>query len=162
MTVSEDNGPIRVLLADDHKIVREGIYYILEREPDIAVVAQAENGRMAVQLALELLPDVILMDMGMPEMNGIEATDRITTETLECKVIILSMYSDKRFVTQALKAGAKGYLLKGCAASELVHAIRTVAANDLYVCSKIVEVIVDNYVKESQGEIAKSSVELSP
>ena len=162
MPIKRNNNTIRVLLADDHKIVREGIFYILEREPDIDVIGQAEDGRSAVQMALELVPDVILMDMGMPEMNGIEAAGRIAAERPQCRVIILSMYSDKRFVTQALKVGAKGYLLKGCAADEMVLAIRTVADNDMYICSKILEVIVDNYVKESPAEIDKSSVDLSP
>ena len=112
MLINKENASIRVLLADDHKIVREGIFYILDREQDIDVVGQAEDGKSVVQMALELLPDVILMDMGMPEMNGIEATSRIIAEIPQCKVIILSMYSDKRFVTQALKVGAKGYILE--------------------------------------------------
>lgn len=162
MSVNKHKTTIRVLLADDHKIVREGIFYILDRELDIDVVGQAEDGKSAVQMALELLPDVILMDMGMPEMNGIEATGRIIAEMPQCRVIILSMYSDKRFVTQALKIGAKGYILKGCASGELVQAIRAVANDEMYICSEILEVIVDNYVKESPGEIAKSTVDLSP
>lgn len=153
---------IRILLADDHKIVREGIFFILDREPGIEVIGQAEDGESAVKKAMELLPDVILMDMGMPQMNGIEATMQILAEVPQCKVIILSMYSDKRFVTQALKVGAKGYILKGCASSELVQAIRSVAIGEMYICSQILEVIVDNYVKYSPVEIAKSSEELSP
>lgn len=162
MQVNNDNVTIKVLLADDHKIVREGIFYILDREEDIDVVGQAEDGKSTVQMALKLLPDVILMDMGMPEMNGIEATGQIIAELPQCRVIILSMYSDKRFVTQALKVGAKGYILKGCASGELVQAIRAVANDEMYICSEILEVIVDNYVKESPGEIAKTTVELSP
>lgn len=152
---------IRVILADDHNIVRDGISYILEREPDISVIAQAENGRAAVKLATELSPDVVLMDMGMPEMNGIEATRRIVDEMKKCNVVILSMYSDKRFVKQALAAGAKGYLLKGCAGAELISAIRAVADNELYVCSKIVEVIVNNYVKQTHGDISASTADLT-
>lgn len=154
---------IRVLLADDHNIVRDGISHILEKEPDISVIAQADNGRVAVKLAMELSPDIILMDMGMPVMNGIEATRRIVDATEECNVIILSMYSDKRFVQQALAAGAKGYLLKGCAGAELISAIRAVACNELYVCSKIVEVIVNNYVKQQTfGDISVSVADLTP
>ena len=153
---------IRVLLADDHNIVRDGIAHILEKEPDISVVAQAENGREAVKLAMELAPDLVLMDMGMPDMNGIEATRRIEAGVGGCNVIILSMYSDKRFVKQALAAGARGYLLKGCAGAELVSAIRAVAVNELYVCSQIVEVVVNNYVKQARGHISASNADLSP
>ncbi len=153
---------IRVLLADDHNIVRDGISHILEKEPDISVIAQAENGRVAVKLAMELSPDIVLMDMGMPEMNGIEATRRIVDTMENCSVVILSMYSDKRFVRQALAAGAKGYLLKGCAGAELIRAIRAVAGKEVYVCSKIVDVIVNNYVKQSHGDLSASAADLTP
>jgi DNA-binding NarL/FixJ family response regulator len=140
---------IRVLLADDHKIVREGLMSLLEKEPDIDVVAMADNGRTAVQLAGELKPDVAVLDIAMPEMNGIEATRRISRDDPEIKVLALSMHSARRFVTEALSAGAKGYLLKDCAAEELVRAIRTVAGNETYLSPKVAGLIVKDYLKHS-------------
>jgi len=138
---------IRVLLADDHKIVREGLRSLLEKEPDIDVIAMADNGRMAVQLAGKLMPDVAVIDIAMPEMNGIEATRRILGDNPETKVLTLSMHSARRFVTEALAAGAKGYLLKDCASEELVRAIRIVAANETYLSPKVAEMIVKDYMK---------------
>jgi DNA-binding NarL/FixJ family response regulator len=140
---------IRVLLADDHNIVREGLMSLLEKEPDIDVVAMADNGRTAVQLAGELKPDVAVLDIAMPEMNGIEATRRISRDDPEIKVLALSMHSARRFVTEALSAGAKGYLLKDCAAEELVRAIRTVAVNETYLSPKVAGLIVKDYLKHS-------------
>jgi len=140
---------IRVLLADDHKIVREGLMSLLEKEPDIDVVAMADNGRTAVQLAGELKPDVAVLDIAMPEMNGIEATRRISRDDPQVKVLALSMHSARRFVTEALSAGAKGYLLKDCAAEELVRAIRTVAGNETYLSPKVAGLIVKDYLKHS-------------
>lgn len=138
---------IRVLLADDHKIVREGLRFILEMESDINVVAEAGTGRMAVQLAMEIEPDVAVIDVAMPEMNGIEATRRILCEKPDIKVLALSMHSARRFVEEALAAGAKGYLLKDCASEELVRAIRTVAAGETYLSPKVADMIVKGYMK---------------
>jgi len=140
---------IRVLLADDHNIVREGLMSLLEKEPDIDIVAMADNGRTAVQLAGEMKPNVAVLDIAMPEMNGIEATRRISQDVPEIKVLALSMHSARRFVTEALSAGAKGYLLKDCAAEELVRAIRTVAANETYLSPKVAGLIVKDYLKHS-------------
>ena len=140
---------IRVLLADDHNIVREGLRSLLEKDPEIEVVAMADNGRTAVQLAGELKPDVAVLDIAMPEMNGIEATRRISRDDPEIKVLALSMHSARRFVTEALSAGAKGYLLKDCAAEELVRAIRTVAGNETYLSPKVAGLIVKDYLKHS-------------
>jgi DNA-binding NarL/FixJ family response regulator len=140
---------IRVLLADDHKIVREGLRSLLEKDPEIEVVAMADNGRTAVQLAGELKPDVAVLDIAMPEMNGIEATRRISRDDPEIRVLALSMHSARRFVTEALSAGAKGYLLKDCAAEELVRAIRTVAGNETYLSPKVAGLIVKDYLKHS-------------
>ncbi len=140
---------IRVLLADDHNIVREGLRSLLEKEPDIDIVAMADNGRTAVQLAAELKPDVAVLDIAMPEMNGIEATRRISRDDPQVKVLALSMHSARRFVTEALSAGAKGYLLKDCAAEELVRAIRTVAGNETYLSPKVAGLIVKDYLKHS-------------
>jgi two-component system response regulator NreC len=137
---------IRILLADDHKIVREGLRALLAKQIGIEVIAEAEDGRTTVQMARELLPDVVIMDIAMPDMNGIEATRRITTETLGIKVISLSMHSDRRFVVEMLKAGASGFLLKDCALEELAHAIHAVAANRIYLSPGIADVVIKDYV----------------
>ncbi len=138
---------IKVLLADDHKIVREGLRSLLEKEERISVLALADNGRMAVRLAKETQPDVVVMDIAMPDMNGIEATRRLVSENPEMKVLALSMHSARRLVVEALTAGAKGYLLKDCAAEELVRAIRTVAAGKVYLSPDVADQIVKDYVK---------------
>jgi DNA-binding NarL/FixJ family response regulator len=137
---------IRILLADDHKIVREGLRALLAKQIGIEVIAEAEDGRTTVQMARELLPDVVIMDIAMPDMNGIEATRRITTETLGIKVISLSMHSDRRFVVEMLKAGASGFLLKDCALEELAHAIHAVTANRIYLSPGIADVMIKDYV----------------
>ncbi len=137
----------RIILADDHRIVREGLRSLLDEQPDVEVVAQAEDGRTAVQLAQKLSPDVVIMDIGMPALNGIEATRRIVAEVPGVKVIALSMHSDRRFVAEMFKAGASGYLLKDCAFEELARAINTVVANQLYLSPEIADVVVEDYVR---------------
>jgi DNA-binding NarL/FixJ family response regulator len=136
---------IRVLIGDDHKIVRQGLRSLLEKQPDIEVIAEAEDGRTAVRLAQEMMPNVVVMDVAMPDLNGIEATHQILTNAPDTKVIALSMYSDKRVILNMLRAGASGYLPKDCAFEELVQAIRAVAANKTYLSPTIVDVMVKNY-----------------
>jgi DNA-binding NarL/FixJ family response regulator len=138
---------IRILLADDHMIVREGMRSLLEKENDMEVVAVADNGRMALKLAGELRPDVVVMDIAMPEMNGIEATRRLSGDMPGIRVLILSMHSARRFVVETLAAGARGYLLKDCASEELVRGIRTVAADETYLSPKVADIIVRDYMK---------------
>jgi two-component system, NarL family, response regulator NreC len=121
---------IRIILADDHKIVRDGLRSLLEQQPDMEVIAEAENGQRAVELVKELAPDVVIMDIAMPEMNGIEATRRITHQDSGVKVIALSMYSDKRFTAEMLKAGAVSYLQKDCAFEQLARTVRSVVSRD--------------------------------
>lgn len=123
---------ISVLLVDDHKIVREGLGYLLSREKGIRVVAEAESGLLSVQLAKQFLPDVIVMDISMPVMSGIEATRLLRREIPDCRVLVLSMHSDSSFVDEALKAGAMGYILKDCASENLVKAIHSVAKGEPY------------------------------
>ncbi|KAF0215127.1 MAG: LuxR family transcriptional [Geobacteraceae bacterium] len=144
---------IKVLIADDHAIVREGMKSLLGKDSHIDVVAEANNGREAVQRAKEHLPDLVLMDMNMPEMNGFEATRRIITETPEARVLIYSVHADMRFVFEAMRAGAKGYLLGGCNAEELIHATRTCAANRLYISEEINAVIVKDYMRQSSESL---------
>ena len=134
---------IRVFLADDHKIVRDGLRSLLDSETDLQVVGDASNGREAVKLAKELLPDVVIMDVSMRELNGFEATRQIIAEVSSVKVLTLSMHSDKRFVRRMLEAGALGYLLKDTAFEELSVAVRTVVANEIYLGSGISGVVVN-------------------
>lgn len=136
---------IQILLADDHKITRDGLKALLESQKNMTVIGEAENGRKAVRLALELHPDVIVMDINMPELNGIEATRQIRTELPEAKIIALSMYSDKRYVVGMLKAGVSGYLLKNCAFDELVSAILAVVNNQNYMSPKIADTVMKDY-----------------
>lgn len=142
---------IRILLADDHGIVRQGLRSLLEKEPDIEVVGEADDGRKALGLVRELLPDVIVMDVAMPNLNGADATRRIVREFPKVKVIALSMHSSRAFVADMLKAGASGYILKECPVDELIKAIRAVAAGDKHLSSKVTDVVVSDYVKRLSG-----------
>ncbi len=142
---------IRILIADDHQILRQGLRTLLEKEPDMEVVAEAEDGRKTVIMVNELTPHVVIMDVNMPDLNGIEATRQILTEYPEMKVIALSMHADRRFVINMLKAGAHGYLLKDCAFEELAQAIRLVMANKTYLSPGVAEIVVKDYVNRLPG-----------
>jgi two-component system response regulator NreC len=137
---------IRVLIADDHKIMLAGLRSLLEKQTDIEVVAEAENGRKAVQKAQETKPDIVVMDVSMPDLNGIEATTQIIESVPETRVVALSMHSDKRFVMGMLRAGASGYLLKDCASQELANAIHQVAGGKKYLSPEITGVVIDDYL----------------
>ncbi len=140
-------GTTTILLADDHKIVREGLRTLIEKHrPAMEVVAEADDGRTAVQLAGKMRPDVVLMDIGMPGLNGIDATRQIVAENPDVKVIALSMHSDRRFILEMFMAGAAGYLLKDCAFEELIQAIRTVTAKKAYLSSQLAETMIKDYV----------------
>ena len=136
----------KILLADDHKITREGLRSLLEKQSDMEVVAEAEEGHEAVRLVREIHPDIAIMDVTMPDLNGIEATQKIVSECPNVKVIALSMHSDTLFVTEMLKSGASGYLLKDCAFEELTRAIHTVLDGKLYLSPAISDVVVDGYL----------------
>lgn len=153
---------IKLMVVDDHSIVREGVRILLEKSPDLCVVAEADNGKKALELAADLAPHVVLMDMVMPGMNGIEATQRLRAEHPEVRVLILSMHKDKRFVSQAFRAGAKGYLLKDCASAELVQAVRRVAAGEMYVCHGIIGVVMDDYVTRLPESLTQPEILLTP
>jgi two-component system, NarL family, response regulator NreC len=137
---------IRILLADDHKITRQGLRSLLEKQQDMEVVAEAENGRTAVRLTGEIAPDVVIMDLTMPDLNGVEATRQIVADSPDVKVIALSMHSDSLFVTEMLKSGAAGYLLKDCAFEELAKAIRIVLEGKIYLSPSISGVVVEDYI----------------
>jgi len=138
---------IKVLLVDDHAIIREGLRSLLEKQPEMEVIADTDDGRKAVELVRELLPDIVIMDITMPGLNGIEATRQITAEFPDVKVIALSIHSKRRFVADMLSAGATGYILKECLFDELVQAIKAVAAGGRYLSPRITDVVVSDYVK---------------
>jgi two-component system response regulator NreC len=142
---------IRIILADDHKILLQGLKTLIEQEPDMEVVGEAEDGLKAVTMARELIPHVVVMDIKMPELNGIEATQQILSEVSDVKVIALSMYADRRFVGNVLKTGACGYLLKDCAFEELARAIRLAISNKTYLSPGIAEIVVKDYATLNSG-----------
>jgi two-component system response regulator NreC len=140
---------INVMIADDHQIVREGLRAMLEKEYDIKVVGEAVDGRMTERLARELVPDVIIMDVAMPDLNGIEATRQIVAELPGVKIIAISMHDDRRFVLNMFKAGAVGYMLKDCAFKDLAKAIRVVMSNKTYLSHEIADIVLKDYLASS-------------
>ena len=140
---------IKILLADDHKIVFDSLKSLLDRQPDMKVVGGAEDGRVAVARVHELKPDVVIMDVSMPNLNGIEATRQIMNQNSETKIIALSMHADKQFVTGILSAGASGYLTKNCSFDELLTAIRAVAANKKYLCPEVTGIVIDESLSDT-------------
>jgi DNA-binding NarL/FixJ family response regulator len=143
---------IKILLADDHQIMRDGLRSLIEQQGGMEVVAEAENGRAAVKLTRKFRPDVIVMDINMPDLNGIDATRQIVAEFPGTKVIAFSMYTDHQFVAGALKAGVSGYLQKDSAFEELERAIRTVISNQTYLSPKITGEVVGGYVEKLVAE----------
>jgi DNA-binding NarL/FixJ family response regulator len=140
---------IRILLADDHRIVHDSLKPLLDKRDDIEVIAVAENGRIAVKLTQDLKPDVVILDITMPDLNGIEATHQITSQCPKTKVIVLSMHTDRRYVTGALNAGASGYLTKSCSFDELVSAIQSVSANKKYLSPEISGIVIEESLSPS-------------
>lgn len=153
--------PIRVLLVDDHALVRAGIRSLLEKLPGLEVVAEAGDGLEALRLVAEHHPQVVLMDIAMPELNGLEATRRLAQDSPDVPVIILSIYSDEEHVYQALQAGASGYLLKDAAIEELEMAIRAVAHGETYLSPPISKPVIMEYVRRTNARPGSSEI-LSP
>jgi two-component system response regulator NreC len=153
---------IKVVIADDHQIVREGLRAMLEKEHDIKVVGEAVDGRMTERLARELVPDVIIMDVAMPDLNGIEATRQIVAELPGVKIIALSMHDDRRFVLNMFKAGAAGYMLKDCAFKDLAKAIRVVMTHKTYLSHEIADIVVKDYLASSSPTESSVFQLLSP
>src|ERR1035437_3205904 len=144
---------IRILLADDHAVVRQGFRMILAGQPDMEIVGEAGNGREAVELAEKLLPDVIVMDVTMPELNGIEATRRLQTSTPHSRVLALSMHKDSVYVREILRAGARGYLLKDAIDSDLLAAVRAVSRGEGYLSPVISDAVLSDYRKHVTNPI---------
>jgi DNA-binding NarL/FixJ family response regulator len=151
---------IRILLADDHAVVRDGLRALLDRQSDLAVIAEASDGRECVQLAEELSPDVVIMDVAMPKMNGIEATRRILGSRPSTAIVMLSMHQDESYVLQSLKAGAKGYLLKDSPREDVLEAIRTVAAGRSFLSRQVSRMLREDYMQQLQLKGLDDSSEL--
>lgn len=152
---------VRILLADDHALFRQGLKTLLELEPGFHVIGEAENGRVALRSAIETKPDVVLMDIQMPVLDGVEATRAILEVTPQVRIIILTMYRQDRYVYQAVKAGAWGYLLKDATANEVVEAIRSVARGEVLLDSALADAIIDDFGLEAETQVNIPSTELS-
>ncbi len=150
----------RILLADDHDVVRKGLRFLLERQPGLEVVGEAKDGREAVRLAEELDPGVVIMDIAMPLLNGIEATAQIIKRNQRIGVIILSMYSDETYLVRALTAGARGYLLKESTESDLIRAVQAVSQGRPYFSPQIAQTLLDEYMRQLQQRGLKDSYDL--
>ena len=150
---------ITIFLADDHSVLRDGISALLEAEQDIQVAGTAGDGRQAVQQVRKILPDIVLMDIAMPELNGIEATRQISETCPTVKVIMLSMHDSSEHIYQALKAGAKGYLLKESAGKEVVTAVRAVNSGRRYLSDRIEEMVIEDYVLQRDAAPQKSPLD---
>jgi two-component system, NarL family, response regulator NreC len=153
---------IRILLVDDHTILRDGIRLLLEAEPDLIVVGEAEDGRTAVKLACQLKPDVVLMDIAMPLLNGLEATRQIKHDCPGAKVLILTMHENEEYIRQALANGAMGYILKDAAASELLNAIHAVHRGEAILSPAVTRLVVENYLRWGDIQKDSSTNRLSP
>jgi len=151
---------IRILLADDHTVVRRGLRLLLERQPEFSVVAEASNGNQAVEAAATVQPDVIVLDIAMPNLNGIEAAQRILSAIPNASIVILSMHSDEGYVLRALKAGAKAYLLKDSAEGDLIEAIKAVTRGKTFFSAEITKMLAEDYVREIRTRGAEDSYEL--
>lgn len=154
-------GIMKVLIADDHGIVRQGLASLINKQPDIEVVGEAKDGQEALDLARELSPDIIIMDVSMPNLNGADATRLILSDNPDIRVIALSMHTEKRIVRDVLQAGANAYVLKSYMFDELTKALEAVADGNFYLSPRITGVILEDYVSEDRGEKKSEPDELS-
>jgi len=152
-------NPIRVILAEDHTIVRKGLRALLESAVGIEVVAEAANGRIALDLVADMRPDVVVMDITMPLLNGLEATRQLKQQYPDLKIVILTMHSDEEYVFQSLRAGVDGYLIKQTAPNELVNAIRAAHQGDSYMSPTISKKVIAEYIRQAEKGLEPSSLE---
>lgn len=151
---------MRILLADDHTILRKGLRLLLERERDFEVVGEASNGREALEIAEQTRPEIAIIDIGMPILNGIEATQRISAALPNTSVIILSVHSDEGYILRALKAGARGYLLKDSAETDLIQAVRAIGAGKAFFSPAVSKVLADDYLRQIRQQGAEDAYDL--
>ncbi len=151
---------IRVLIADDHDVVRAGLRFLLERQKDLEIVGEAANGRQMLELARQLNPSVIVTDIAMPQLNGIDAAAQVLHNDPGVKIIVLSMYADEEFIVRALTAGVKGYLLKDAVQADLVRAVRVVAEGRSFFSPAIAQTLAEDYVRQLQSKGVQDSYEL--
>ena len=152
--------PTKVLLADDHGVVRKGLRFLLQTDPDIEVVGEASDGREAVRMTEQLAPDVVVMDITMPQLNGIDAASQIVKRDPNVGIVMLSMHCDETFLVRALAAGAHGYLLKDCAEADLLQAVRAVAGKKLFFSPTITQTLLEDYMRQMQSEGLEDSYDL--
>lgn len=153
-------GQIRILLADDHTIIRSGLRLLLEQQADFKVVAEAADGREAVELVTRHHPEVAVLDIGMPQLNGIEATQQIVSREPRTQVVILSMHSDEGYVLRALKAGARAYILKNSAEADLIRAVRTVSEGKSFFSPVISKMLLEDYIRQIKDKEVEDSYDL--
>jgi len=153
---------IRILLADDHTILRSGVRALLENEPGLSVIGEAEDGRAAVSMACKLKPNVVIMDIAMPLLNGLEATRQIKIQCPDVKVLVLSMHDNEEYIRQALEAGAMGYILKDAAPGELVNAIRSVYRGEAVLSPAVTRLVIEDYLRWGGTRPQEESDSLSP
>jgi two-component system response regulator NreC len=153
-------NPVRILLADDHTVMRNGLRLLLERQPNLRVVGEAADGRQAVALSESANPDVVIMDIGMPNLNGIEATRQIVNRNPRTAIAILSMHSDESYVIRALKAGARAYLLKDSAEADLLAAVRALTEGKSFFSPAISKILVEDYMRQLESRGAEDTYEL--
>jgi two-component system response regulator NreC len=151
---------IRILLADDHTVVRDGLRALLEKQPDMTVIGEAADGHDSVRMAEEQLPDVVVMDIAMPNMNGIEATRRILASNPQTGVVILSMHQDESYVLRSLKAGARGYLLKDSLRSDVIEAVRSVSQGRSFLTKKVSRLLQEDYIRQMERRGIDDSYDL--
>ncbi len=152
--------PLRILLADDHTVLRQGLRLLLERHPEFQVIGEAADGRQAIEMAEAEHPDVVVLDLGMPRLNGIEAARQITAKLPSTAIVILSMHTDESYLLQALKAGARAYLLKDSADADLIAAIRAVSQGKGFFSPAMSRLLADDYVRQIQERGGQDSYEL--
>jgi two-component system response regulator NreC len=153
-------NPVRIVLADDHTVMRNGLRLLLERQPNLKVVGEAADGRQAVALSESANPDVVIMDIGMPNLNGIEAARQIVSHNPRTAIAILSMHSDESYVIRALKAGARAYLLKDSAEADLLAAIRALSEGKSFFSPAISRILVEDYMRQLERQGAEDTYEL--